>query len=222
MKKYILLILSALYTMYGMAQSYYAKVEYDKVEQPGLALLLPYSSSVAEGTIIQKLKEIGYNAETKGALFWKKNKVNGFYEFTGVTLPAPSNAIVNLYFDVKRNNRKKDEQSTMYLLVSKGDKNFISPDSDPDIYNAAKSFLDGFVSQTAAYKLNLDIDAQDAALRKAEKKLADLQSDQKHMHDKIEQLQRDIIKNNEDQQKQVKEIEAQRQKLEELKKQREF
>jgi hypothetical protein len=221
MKKHILLILLAMSAVYGMAQSYNAKINYDKVAQPGLALQLPFSSSVAEGTIIQKLKEIGYDAEKKGALFWKKNKINGFYEFTDVTLPPPGTNIVNLYFDVKRNNRKKDEQSIIYLLVNKGG-DFITSDSHPDIYNAAKKFLDGFVSQTASYKLNLDIDAQDAALRKAEKKLADLQTDQKNMHDKIEQLQRAIIKNGEDQQKQVKEIEAQRQKLEELKKQREF
>jgi len=49
-------------------------------------LQLPNKIEVVENTILQKLEETGYMPETKGALFWKSNKVNGFYVFKQVKL----------------------------------------------------------------------------------------------------------------------------------------
>lgn len=220
MKKYTFLFIFSIAAIVVSAQSYYAKSKYDKEIKPGLALQLPYSPDVAEGTIIQKLKEIGYEVETKGTLFWKKNKINGYYEFNSVNMPTSNGyKALDLYFNVERKSRKESDQSIMYLLVSSGNKNFISPDTDSASYNAARRFLNGFVSRTAAFKLNLDVETQEKVVLDAEKKLNDLQTDADNMRKKIAQLQQDLVTNVDDQEKQFKEIEMQRVKLEELKKQ---
>jgi hypothetical protein len=187
-------------------------INYNKTEKPGLMLLLPYKESVAEGAILENLKKTGYDPETKGKFFWKQNKVDGFYTFKNVNL---NNNLVDLYFKVDQKTRR-NEQSTIYLLVSKGDENFIT-DSDTGIYESAKKFLNGFTAETADYKLHLDVVAQENAVKDAEKKLEKLRDNEKDIEKKISQLQDDLKKNRENQVSQAANIEAEKKKLEELK-----
>lgn len=179
-------------------------------------LYLPYSQEVAEGTILTKLKEIGFEPQSTGSLFWKQNKVNGFYVFKGVSLKGEPSQIVDLYFKVDRRGSKKDNQSVMYLLTSKGAENFVTDASDAGAYSAAQSFLNGFVSQTATYKHTLDVTAQEEVVKKAEKKLTDLMEEERDMNKKLAKLQEDLRKNKEGQVTQQATIEAERRKLDEM------
>ena len=201
------------------SQSTLTSVSYNKTEQTGLMLELPYTQDVSEGFIVDNLKKTGYEPETKGSLFWKNNKINGFYTFKGVRLEGADQP-VDLYFKVDRKSKKEKDQSVIYLLVSKGGENFISSGSDEDIYKAAKRFLNGFLEQSAVYKLDLDIKSQEDVVKDAQKKMDKLKEDEKNMNKKIEQLQSDLKKNNEDQQKQQQTIEAEQKKLEDLKTQK--
>ena len=205
----LVLLLSA---VFARSQSAPANISFNNEDKYGLMLTLPYKESVAEGAILENLKKTGYDAETKGKLFWKQNKINGFYTFKGVNL---NNNLVDLYFRVDQKT-KRSEQSTIYLLVSKGEENFISS-SDVEIYEAARKFLDGFTAETASYKLQLDIQAQEDAVKDAEKKFAKLKDDEKDMEKKIEKLQDDLKKNRDQQADQEKQIELEKKKLEDLK-----
>jgi hypothetical protein len=180
-------------------------------------LQLPNNTEVAEGTILQKLKETGYSPETKGSLFWKKNKQDGFYVFNGITLPELNNQKVDMYFKVEPKSRTDKGQSTIYLLVSKGYDNYISPENDTAAFGAATAFLNGFVAGTANYRLNLDIEEQEKVVQNAEKKLVGLQDDDKALVNKIEALQADMRNKKEDKAMQEKEIANQKAKLDELK-----
>ena len=203
--------------MTASSQATFTTITIDKKIQPGLVLQLPNNTDVAEGTILQKLKETGYSPETKGKLFWKKNKLDGFYIFNGITLPAISNQKLDMYFKVERKGKSRKEQSTIFMLVSKGYDNFISPETDAAIFEAATAFLNGFVAGTEGYRLNLDIEEQQKVVKNAEKKLADLKDDEKSIARKIEQLQADLAGKKNDQVLQEKEIINQKAKLEELK-----
>src|ERR1043165_6321850 len=121
---FLLLLMAACIT--ASAQSVSTTVKFDKANKPALMLYLPYSEEVAEGTILTKLKETGFEPETKGSLFWKNNKINDFYVFKGVVLKGDKSQIVDLYFKVDRRGKKKDEQSVMYMLVSKGGDKFVT------------------------------------------------------------------------------------------------
>jgi hypothetical protein len=208
----IITLLILLVATTANAQSVNSTVTFNKVDRPALMLTVPYKESVAEGAIVENLKKTGYDAETKGRFFWKQNKVNGFYAFKNVNL---NGNLVDLYFKVDQKSRKLD-QTNMYLLVSKGEENFIGRD-DTAIYNSAKRFLDGFVSQTAAYKHQLDVKAQEETVKDSEKKLVKLKESQADMEKKIEQLQNDLKKNKEQQVNQEKLIELEKKKLEEMK-----
>ena len=199
------------------SQSSFTTITINKKIQPGLVLHLPNNTGVAEGTILQKLKETGYSPETKGKFFWKKNKLDGFYVFNGITLPALNNQKVDMYFRVESKSSSQKDQSVIYMLVSKGYDNFISPEVDSATFLAATNFLDGFVVTTASYRLNLDIEEQEKVLKNAEKKLVTLQDDEKSLVKKIEGLEADLRNKKDDQVMQVKEIANQKMKLEELK-----
>jgi hypothetical protein len=201
----------------ALSQATFTTITINKKLQPGLVLHLPNNTDVAEGTILQKLKETGYSPETKGRLFWKKNKLDGFYVFNGITLPALNNQKLDMYFKVERESSSQKELSIIYLVVSKGYDNFISPEVDSATFLAATDFLNGFVANTASYRLNLDIEEQAKVLKSAENKLTNLQDDEKSLIKKIEGLQADLRNKKDDQVMQEKEIANQKMKLEALK-----
>jgi peptidoglycan hydrolase CwlO-like protein len=101
--------------------------------------------------------------------------------------------------------------------VSKGYDNYISPDVDSVSFFAVTNFLNGFVANTASYRLNLDIETQQKVLKTAENKLVDLQDDEKSLIKKIDGLNADLRNKKDDQVMQEKEIANQKIKLEALK-----
>jgi hypothetical protein len=78
MRKYFLLFtLFIAFKNDVFTQSYFGNVSYNKTDQPALVLQLPYKEDIAEDFILDNLKKTGYDVETKGKLFWKKNKLDG-------------------------------------------------------------------------------------------------------------------------------------------------
>lgn len=199
------------------AQASYSTITINKKMQPGLVLELPNTTEVAEGTLLQKLKETGYSPETSGAMFWKKNKQDGFYVFNGVTLPALNNQKLDLYFKIEQKGRKAKDQSTMSMLVSKGYDNYVSRETDSVTFQAAAEFLNSFVAGNLSYGLQKEIEAQEKVVANAEKKLNNLEEDEKALQKKIEQLQTDIQNKRSDRDMQVKEISNQKTILDALK-----
>ncbi|GAC1417320.1 MAG: hypothetical protein NVS9B7_08540 [Flavisolibacter sp.] len=215
--KIICFFIAVVFGMNSMeAQSVTVNIPYNRVSQPGLMLDLPYGQNVSEGFIIDNLKRTGYNAESKGKLFWKQNKLNGFYTFKGVNLEGLSQS-VDLYFKAEPKTKRDKNESTIYMLVSKGNGNFALSDSDQDIFSAAKRMLDGFVTQSATYKLDLDVKAQEENLRNAQKKLAKMQDNERDLNKRMGQLQDDLKRNKNDQENQQKTIELERKRLSDLK-----
>lgn len=214
MKNNFLAILLLASTLSVSAQSYTGTARYNKTDQPALVLQLPYSQSIAEDFILDNLKKTGYDVETKGKLFWKKAKLDGYYIFKGVMLNG-LNTPIDLYFKADQRSRKVKDQSTIYMMASRGDENFVTT-TDTTIYSASNRFLNGFVDQSAAYKLNLDVQGQEAAIKEAEKKLTRLQEDEKDLTKKIRDLEEDLKKNKSDQEAQVRTLEEERRKLEDL------
>ncbi len=218
MKNILSLLLFAL-SIGASAQSVTTTVKFNKADKPALLLYLPYNQDVAEGTILAKLKETGFEPESKGSLFWKQSKVDGYYVFKGVALRSDSGTatLTDLYFKVERRGSKKDNQSVIYMMTSKGTENFVTSASEPVTFNAAQNFLNGFVSETATYKHTLDIKTQEETVKKAEKKLNDLRDDERDMNKKIAKLQEDVKKNQQDQINQQVTVEAENKKLADMK-----
>ena len=158
MKKILVIILvsSAIFINSLHSQSSVASVSYNKIKKPALVLQMPYDESISESFIVNNLKKTGYNPETQGALFWKQNQVNGFYVFKDVRFEGLSYPL-DLYFKVERFGKKSKDESLIYLLVSKGNEEFVSSTSDEETFYAAKTFLNGFVESSAVFKSDKDI-----------------------------------------------------------------
>ncbi|MBA4167555.1 MAG: hypothetical protein H0X41_08455 [Chitinophagaceae bacterium] len=173
------------------AQSYPKMISYKNVLQPSLVLPLPNTTDIAEQTILNKLKETGYKPETKGKLFWKKNKQEGFYVFPGVQLPELNNQKLDLYFKVDPVTDPVN-RSSITLLVSKGYDNFVTPQVDSTTFLASQDFLNSFVSETAAFKLNKEVETQKQKVKESEKKWQDLRNQQEDARKKISELEANV------------------------------
>ena len=208
-KQYLLMIVLGTGIIAARAQSSYTTIQYNDKMRPALMLELPNNPTDAEGTILQKLKEAGYNHETQGHLFWKKNKIDGFYVFNNVLLPSLSNQEMDMYLKVVQKN-KEENSSILYLLVSSGNGNFASPEGDTTLWNSSKMFLNSFVEKTRAYTLEQNIKHQENTVKEFQNKLTELQSEAKDLAEKIRQ-------NQEDQKNQQLNIENHNKLLEDLK-----
>ena len=217
MKKIIFLVLLAAITIAAYTQSKATSVSYNKAKRPALTLLLPYNEDITEGTIVQKLNEIGYQPETKGSLFWKKNTIDGYYVFKNVALRNMNGETVDLYFKVSPKSRKEKDQSYITMLIGKGEDRFVSSESEPRIFESATQFLDGFTTHSASYKLTVDITAQETFLKAAETKYTKLQDEEKTLTKKIQDLELQLENNRKNQETQKQVVEAAKVKLEELK-----
>ncbi len=199
------------------AQSSSTTIQYNTTMKPALVLELPNTTHDVEGTILEKLKQTGYNPETTGHLFWKDNKKDGFYVFNNVALPSLSDQKLDMYFKVVQKNKQEKDNSTLYLLVSTGNENFASPEGDSTLWNSAAAFLNSFVDKTTAFNLEESITHQENTVKDAQKKLATMQKDEKDMGDKIKKYQDDVVKNQSNQKDQQLDIDTQLKKLEDLK-----
>ena len=205
----MLAIILATSIIQARAQSSFTTIEYNKKMQPALVLELPNTTDDVKGTILNKLKQIGYNPETQGAFFWKKNTTDGFYVFNKVVLPSISTQTLDMYFKVVQKNREEKNSSTLYLLVSSGNENFASPEKDTTLWNSSQLFLNSFVEKTTAYSLEQNIKAQENTVNDSQKKLATLQNDEKDLAEKIKKYQEDLANNLNNQKGQQQDIEVQ-------------
>lgn len=192
-------------------------IKYNKSLQPALKIDLPTSMENMEAIILNKLKQTGYSPETTGALFWKENKVNGFYEYNSVVLPLPNTRKLDLYFKPVNNNKEETNKSTLYMLVSTGNENFSSPEGDSTIWNSSVSFLQSFVESTAAYSLSQDINGQQKIVSNSRDKLEKLTTDRKDMEAKMKKLEDDMRTNKSSMESQQVEIDYQVRALDSLK-----
>ena len=178
--------------------------------QPALVLELANNTTDAEGTILQKLKQTGYNPETEGHFFWKKNKIDGFYVFNNVVLPSLSNQKLDMYFKVVQKNNEEKNNSTVYLLISTGNENFASPDGDTVLWNSSETFFNSFVEKTTAFSLEESITSQENTVKDAQNKLSKLVKEETDLANKV-------ARNQEDQKSEQLNIESQNKILEDLK-----
>jgi hypothetical protein len=206
------LILAGSYS--AIAQSTASTIKYKDNLQPSLVLELPNTTSEIEGTILQKLKQAGFNPETKGALFWKKNTDDGFYVFKDITLSSLGAQSLDIFFKVK--NKKRSNENTLYMLVSKGNGNFVSAENDSGLWSNAQTFLNGFTENTVAFSLEQEIKDQENKVKSLQSKYNNLQSDERSLAAKIKSLQKDIENNQAKQVESQKEIDNQVKVLEEI------
>lgn len=202
MKKKGLLVLGLLMTLISFGQSYEATIQYDKKKQQAIAIDFVYQPQAVENAIVQKLAKMGYKPkEEKGIL----NRDKGFLVFKNIFITDILSDRMDYLVKVERKSRKEADESIMYLVMLKDDKNALGIMDAADV-GRAKSFLNNLLPEVEAADLELQIIAQQEVVAKAEKKLRDLKEEQTS-------LEKKIADNKTNQENTQKDIESQKQAL---------
>ena len=198
------------------SQSYETTTDYDKKKQAAFAIDYDYPEAAVENAIIKKMEKLGYNGREEKGLF---NKDKGARVYKNASIPEISSKSLDYVIKVDRKSRKESDKSTLYFIAIKDGEN---TRSSMDSYEAGQvqSFLNNLLPDVEAANLELQIDAQQNVVVKAEKKFKDLRADKEDMDNKIKKLQDDIQKNLKDQEASQKDIENQKKALDDLKSKR--
>jgi len=168
--------------------------------RPAVQITIKNSPKTTQEALDNKLKAEGLKSS--------KN-VKGWSLYEGALLSRISDTKMDYYFKVEQNGKNKEE-SLVYVSMSKGYGNFVDANSDRDLIEKAKAFLNGFVADVSAHQLSLDIAAQTKVAEEAAK------AHEKSVKDG-EDLAKKLEENKQDQANKKAEMEKQRAALDALK-----
>lgn len=209
--KYILtLILSVVVYTATIAQSRTETVTYQKINRQAVVNDIPFPEKTVRDAIDNNMGQMGY----------KGKDTKGFTVYKGVRLPVLGNDLYDLYFSADRKSRKEKEYATLTMMITKGIDNFVADSTDAAVVSNAKAYLDSIKIMIAAYDLEQQIIAQEDAIKKADKKYANLIEDGQDLEKKRKNIENDIAENIKNQANQKAETEKQRQILETLRSKR--
>ncbi len=96
--------------------------------------------------------------------------------------------LMDYYFKIDSKDKTK---AIMYVGVSKGNLNFVTPENDAKIWESTKQFMIRFAGYADQYQLSLDIAAQEKIIKEAEKALDKSVKDGEDLAKKVEENKKD-------------------------------
>lgn len=207
MKKLIYPLLLCLLVTFSAAAQNFGELEWQKKKIPAVITEVPYTSSVTEDAIRQKLSQMGFSA--------KESK--GVYTYKGVRISEISEETFDLMLKVDRKSRKEKDASLVYLVLSRGYENYIKADADPVLVQKLKQYCLNFNTWAQAQSLEVEIKDQEDKVKSTEKKLGDYQDESTSLEKRLKKLQDDIEENKKNIEKQKGEVENQKKALDVLK-----
>ena len=211
MKKYLLFITSILFlssTVHSQAQ--YKFIDFKDVQRPGIVYDLSYPEKTVDGALSDKFGRLGY----------KGKETKGFTMYRAVSLPELGPGNYDLYFAMDKRSRKEKDVTTVTMLISKGNENFVTDSSDAQLIANGKTFLENLLTGVTAYDLEQQILSQADVVKKEEKRLKTYGDDADDMQKRKKKLEQQIEQNLKDQEAEVREVEKQKQLYETLKSRR--
>ena len=195
-------ILALAVSFHSSGQAYESSIQYDKKKQQAIAIDYSFQPQAVENALVQKLSQMGYKAkEEKGIL----NRDKGFLVYKNIFITDINSDRMDYLVKVERKSRKESDESVLYLVMLKNDKNALTL-LDASGVGRAKSFLNDLLPEVEAADLELQIQAQAEVVARAEKKLRDLKEEQAL-------LEKKILENRSGQETAQKDIEVQKQAL---------
>lgn len=183
------LCMSVFFSITLRAQNIYVSgVLYNKQQEQGVIAEYNFPEDIVKEAVKKNLAK--YDV--------KEDKSKGFMLYRGVRINAISPDKIDLYVLVEEADKKAGTKTLVKMLVSKGYDNFIKEGPDYQVFENIKSFLLALQPPIAALQLQQQIEAQDAELKKAEKKRDALKDDIADLQKKMARLQAELdAKNNE-------------------------
>ena len=172
---------------------------FKKIMVPSLTMNVNAPKKIAEKAIMDKLS----------ARFGKSKGEKDFEVFRGVRIPEIGPDVYDVYVMVDK-IKKEDEKSTVNMLISLGNENWISNTTNATVIANSKTFLQGLLP--AVNEGNLDKQIKDAEdeYKKLEKKHENSIDDGKSLEKKKANIEKDIADNKIDQSSKKADAEKQR------------
>ncbi len=183
MKKLFLFSTLIFLVGYCFSQSRYTVVEFNKKEVPGVIGEIPFIESTVMEAIDKNFEKQGY----------KSKKIKGYYLYSSVILKELGEEPHDIYVLVERKSRQEKDVSLVTFLISTGFDNFISDVTDINIINSTKSYINSLKIVAAAYDLELQIIAQEEALKKSIKKIESLADDSVSLYKRKKKVEEEIF-----------------------------
>lgn len=185
--------------MDSWSQAFATKVEYQKTQQSAAGIQLPYASGTVEDALKDYMAKKGY----------KSTSSKGFVVFRGARLDSNDADLSDLYFTVERKSRKEKDETLITLLPAKSGQDILTDSSANEAkIEKAKSFLDNMAPFIGSQLIQLQINDQDASLKKAQKKMNGLMDDRNDLDKKIRKLKGDLDQNQKDQVKEASDLQS--------------
>ncbi|MEO8582205.1 MAG: hypothetical protein ABI415_00340 [Flavitalea sp.] len=204
MKKIILavvILFTAHFFSFSQPVANTGKIEMQKTDKISAVIELPYDPDIVEKAIKDNMLKNGVRDDVS----------KGWQIYKGVRMTPTDGELADLYFKVDRKSRR-DKSSVVNLIVGRPNENVALRTVDESYRNdEAKTYLSTIVPVIEAYNLEVQITDQSNLISKQEKKLNNLQDDQKSLESKMRSLEDKISQNKKDIESQTSEIEKQRQ-----------
>jgi hypothetical protein len=187
MRRIYIILIAVLTTGSGaFAQAYEGSVKYDKEKQDAIVIEYRYPAQAVENAFVQRMQKLGYKPkEEKGIL----NRDKGFLVFKNAYIPEISEKRYDYIIYVERKSRKEDDESIMYIVIKDNDFNIVKklPVEESE---QAKEYVNQMGPDIEDANLELQINAQQEVVNKAEKKLRDLEDEHSNLVKKLQENDR--------------------------------
>jgi len=191
MKKVIItLIFPALSVSFLFAQAPREdRMEIADAPRAVLSIELNNTSKNVSDALSQKFKEEKIKTKTS----------KGITLSEGTIIATITSDMMDYFFKVESKDKTK---AVLFLGISKGNNNFITPESDAKVWEGGKIFLTEFVDYLDQYQLSLDIAAQEKVIKDAEKALEKSVKEGEDLAKKLDENKKDLEAKKSDLQKQ--------------------
>lgn len=201
----------------AFSQAQLASTEIQKKERQAVLRYVSFTPEVVDGAVKMRLDEMGNRGrENKNLLNLGKGS---FYQYKGVTLPREQNP-VDLFIKVEPRFKKDQSESSIFLVMLKTTGDFATSETDLELMEKAKVFLNDLTPYLDAYYLEVVIKNQEELVGKINSKINDLIQDSISLEKKVQGLKEKLQVNQTDKEQQRVELERQQKALEGMKKRR--
>jgi thiamine kinase-like enzyme len=162
-------------------------ITFNKIPRSGVSIII---SDNDPKTVQAALRE---RMETDAGL--KGSNSGGFRFYQNQQFPTFGLLNYDIYTQVTETGSRKNKRTVVYLLVSKGNQNFVTPATDPELVNNMKKFLNDFTGYLEKYNVDEQIRAKAKTIEKLEKQNNKLVSKRDKMKKQLDAQESQVTKN---------------------------
>ncbi|MDR1180587.1 MAG: hypothetical protein LBL13_01215 [Bacteroidales bacterium] len=161
-------------------------ITFDKKNVSGVSIVVSdYDVKLTSAAIQYRFEQVSglKGATMKGFRYYQSQP---FSEFGALNY--------DIYTRVTTIGKRKEQKTIIYLLVSTGNENFVTPASNPDIIDKVKSFLNNFLAtDLRQYDIDQKSNDQQKTILKLEKETTTLTTERDKLKKQLEDKEKAII-----------------------------